>query len=381
MKKAYFYTYSNQLLFILTFFTACSGQENSSAENQPAKEPKVVSTSPPNLQIAEYIRHIFQDKNGNFWFGTNGYGVAHYDGDSVTYFSIAEGFNGHQITGVTEDLDKNIWFATDLGVVKYDWSNNSRGAKRFINYTDHHYFRGQRFWSIFADSKNNVWGRSVNGIYRFDGVNWASFVLPYPKETTGDFITQLTTWSISEDRRHLWFSTNGYGAYKYDGDSFTQYTEEDGLTDNSIDVILEDRRGNIWFGTRFGGLSRFDGEHFVNYTQKDSIGNDEVCAIYEDRDANIWLALKVTEYIATMENPLPISLKSKVLGVRAVQAIFEDKEGRLWVGGGVDFIDMMVIPFLILQRMDHGNDNKCIVIEKEKVKIKWNIKHTNQILI
>ena len=120
MKKAYFYALIWPLLFTLTFFNACSGQEKSAEGNQPTKEPHSVSDTPANPQIAEYIRHIFQDKNGNLWFGTNGYGVAHYDGDSVSYFSNAQGFDGQQITGITEDLEKNIWFATDQGIVKYD---------------------------------------------------------------------------------------------------------------------------------------------------------------------------------------------------------------------------------------------------------------------
>ncbi|MEZ4847519.1 MAG: hypothetical protein R3B93_02565 [Bacteroidia bacterium] len=41
---------------------------------------------------------------------------------NVSYFSNAQGFLWLQITGITEDPEKNIWFTTDQGVVKYDWS-------------------------------------------------------------------------------------------------------------------------------------------------------------------------------------------------------------------------------------------------------------------
>ena len=336
MKKADFYPYIYPFLFTLTIFISCSGQERSSEENQPTKKSSVVSDTPSNPQIAEYIRHIFQDKKGNLWFGTGGYGIAHYDGDSISYFSNAQGFDGQQITGITEDPEKNIWFATDQGVVKYDWSSNKEGGKRFTNYSNLQYFGGQRFWSIFADSKNNIWAGAVAGIFRFDGVNWTPFELPYPEEvTTGEFITKGTTWSISEDRAgNMWFSANGYGAFKYDGQSFTQYTEKDGLTDNSVDHILEDRNGYIWFGTRHGGLSRFDGERFINYTQNDSIGNNEVCAIYEDKAGNIWFSSEgYGVYRYSGGSFTNFGLKQG-LGVKAVQTIFEDKEGRFWVGGG-----------------------------------------------
>ena len=50
----------------------------------------------PNIdaQISPFVRRIFQDKSENLWFGTNGDGVIRYDGDSLEYFSINEGFGG-----------------------------------------------------------------------------------------------------------------------------------------------------------------------------------------------------------------------------------------------------------------------------------------------
>ena len=330
------------LLLAGVLWVACGGQsqpspksvQSSESENQ-IEQSQQVEQSP---QIADYIRNIYQDKNGNFWFGTNSYGVAHYNGVSISYYSNDQGFSGRQITGITEDTEKNIWFATDQGVVKCELDAKAKEGKRFINYSDFQYFGGQRFWSICADSKGGVWAGAVTGIYRYDGVSWSQFELPYPEEITGQFITRATSWSIIEDSAgDMWFSTNGFGAFKYDGKSFTQYSKADGLTDNDVDVIIEDKQKQIWFGTRYGGVSRYDGKAFTNYTARNNkISNDEVCALYEDSKGNIWMSSE--GYGVYRYNPVVDTISNysseQGLGVRAVQTIFEDKEGRLWVGGG-----------------------------------------------
>lgn len=322
------------LLLAVILMTSCgSTDQPSPLENTTIEKPSPLQ---PHPQIAEYIRNIFQDKNGHFWFGTNGYGVAHYNGDSVSYFSDSQGFAGQQITGIAEDPEKNIWFATDQGIVKYDWSSNAAGEKQFTNYPNSlPYFRGERFWSVCADRKGHIWAGAVTGIFRFDGENWTPFELPYPEAITGNFITKATAWSIMEDRAgNMWFSTNGYGAYKYDGLSFTQYAEKDGLTNNEVDQIIEDSKGNIWFGTRFGGVSRYDGKVFTNYTANDSIDNNEVCVIYEDKAGNIWFSAEGYGVYCYDGTSFRNYSQAQGLAVLAVQTIFEDREGRLWAGGG-----------------------------------------------
>ena len=231
-KSAFLYP----LLLSALFISSC-GLKTTNVKTPPAPPPPPPSILMVDQQIAEYIRNIYQDKNGHFWLGTNGHGVAHYNGKVVNYFSNVDGFDGQQITGISEDRDKNIWFATDQGVVSYQWNNND-GQKQFTNYSDNKYFEGQRFWSIHADSKGIIWAGAERGIYRFDGETWKAFDLPYPEKSTGRFITAATSWSITEDSKgNIWFSTNGYGAYKYNGKTFTQLTKEDGLTDNSVDNI------------------------------------------------------------------------------------------------------------------------------------------------
>ena len=321
------------LFLLIIILTSCFGRNKSTFSEKRVTESAV--TPKTDSQIAEYIRHIFQDKNGDFWFGTNNYGAVHFNGDSLSYFSVEQGFEGRQITGITEDLEKNIWFATNHGVVKYDWSTTENGEKLFINYPVEEYVR-TRSWSILSDSKGNIWSGTETGVFHFNGTNWESFELPYSeKQGSLGLLTSIRIFSISEDENgNIWFGTDGNGAIKYNGESFIQYTVKDGLADNSVFRIIEDRNGNIWLGTWNGGLSNFNGETFTNYTEKDSIGNNEVVIVYEDNQGNIWLSSEGFGVYHFDGKSFSNYSKKQGLDVMAVQTIYEDQEGRLWVGGG-----------------------------------------------
>ena len=51
--------------------------------------------------------------------------------------------------------------------------------------------------------------------------------------------------------------------------------------------ILEDRNGNLWFG-QSGGVSMFNGETFTYFTEKEGLSNNHVTSILEDNNDNIW---------------------------------------------------------------------------------------------
>src|SRR5262245_25039731 len=67
---------------------------------------------------------------------------------------------------------------------------------------------------------------------------------------------------------------------------FTHITIEQGLSDQRVQAIVQDRTGFMWFGTN-NGLNRFDGYNIVAYrhdpTNPYSLSGNFVEALYEDR--------------------------------------------------------------------------------------------------
>ncbi len=68
-------------------------------------------------------------------------------------------------------------------------------------------------------------------------------------------------------------------------------TTADGLPQNSINCIHQDRKGFFWIGTN-GGLARFDGYEFVNFTKEKDLPRNEILDFLETRGGDFWLATK-----------------------------------------------------------------------------------------
>lgn len=76
---------------------------------------------------------------------------------------------------------------------------------------------------------------------------------------------------------------------------FTHYDTRQGLSQNSVHALLQDREGFIWLGTQ-DGLSRFDGYAFTVYrhSKKDtaSLPDNFVIDLAEDVNGNIWIGTR-----------------------------------------------------------------------------------------
>lgn len=67
------------------------------------------------------------------------------------------------------------------------------------------------------------------------------------------------------------------------------YTTDDGLIRNYVKQIFQDSHGYLWIVTA-SGLSRFDGYGFANYGPEQSIPFQSINRMIEDRRGGYWLA-------------------------------------------------------------------------------------------
>ncbi|MES2761783.1 MAG: two-component regulator propeller domain-containing protein [Bacteroidota bacterium] len=158
---------------------------------------------------------------------------------------------------------------------------------------------------------------------------------------------------VHQDSKHnLWFGSNGFGVYRYDGKIMLQFTTKDGLCDNHIWKIQEDKAGNIYF-TTISGISKYDGTSFktLRITKNDHINNgwklhpddlwfqgaqdSGVVYRYDGRSLHR-LEFPKTKVAEEFITQYPRSqFPNMKFNPYDVYSIFKDSKGNMWFGTGM----------------------------------------------
>lgn len=189
-------------------------------------------------------------------------------------------------------------------------------------------------------SANMLEGRDIK-----DSLHWK----PY---TTNEGLPNNYVNDIFQDRDgFLWIGTK-YGLSKYDGYDFFSYenlrSAPTSLSSNSVTSIYEDKMGALWVGTRNGlnrlKNNRLEFDHFFHQSNDyTSLLNNHIVKIVQDSHGEMW--------VGTVDGTLHIFDKEKEVFLRFPSQIGEelrdlesDSHGRLILGfrkkGGVSFFDL-----------------------------------------
>jgi len=73
---------------------------------------------------------------------------------------------------------------------------------------------------------------------------------------------------FQDSKGNYWFGSLQEGVAVYNGRTFVYFSSKDGLSDNQIHSIQEDKKGIIWFNTQ-RGVSSYDGTRIKNHTSRE----------------------------------------------------------------------------------------------------------------
>lgn len=243
------------------------------------------------------VRSIYEDKAGVLWIGTYG-GLNRFDRHTgkFNHYSHDEAdphsLSNNNIWCILEDRTGLLWIGTRSGMTTFDKKEKfSRFPESLIDV---------HIRTIYEDRSGIIWiGTYGNGLIRFDR-NTEKFT--YYTHNPGDpeSLSHNVVYSIYEDMSGvLWVGTRGGGLNKFDQkkNKFTHYKnnpdDTKSLSHNFVLCIHEDNAGVLWIGTLGGGLNKMKDREkgvFESFTERDGLPNNVIYGILENKDGNLWMS-------------------------------------------------------------------------------------------
>jgi len=328
------------LVLILLLILSCKGPdinkrtskslEHQTTESDNSPTEKVKAHFAPQIHghlngmVSEFVWKAIQDKEGNFWFGTNHNGLIKYDGTRLINYDKELGEKSNAVRDILEDKEGNLWLGTCGGLIKYDGKNFTK------------YYEGDEWdneiWEIEKDYKGRIWMATNTGAKTLEGGKIRPFIsdkapVKNPKiMISNERVNEL----LADSKGTIWISHEGQGISEYGRQHFKTISKENGLPDNNVADIFEDSKGNIWIGTFYGGVSKYDGTKFTNFTLDGMIKGIEAYSFCEDKKGNIWFSVEnIGVYRYDGEN-FQLFNTDDGLTTNGVLHIFPDQQGRIW---------------------------------------------------
>ncbi|MDQ1348656.1 MAG: hypothetical protein QG573_2032 [Acidobacteriota bacterium] len=268
---------------------------------------------------------MFEDREGNLWFGSWTQGLARLSDGPLASFSMAEGLSSDAARTLLEDASGAIWVGTTNGLnrIADGRIDSFRRPRTLADARDLNWV-----YALAEDGAGGLWLGSRAGLARFrqgrftppprdgtqlsqpifsllrtpDGGFWVGATAegskaggPLLRLEAGRWVEQALRADIvfsllADSRGSIWAATkNGLFEILSDGRTVKHETPVEPLHQLFMSAA-EDSRGDLWFGTLEGGLVRYRGGEFRLLRRQDGLFDDTAWAIVDDGLGYLWVS-------------------------------------------------------------------------------------------
>jgi ligand-binding sensor domain-containing protein/signal transduction histidine kinase len=319
--------------------------------------PELASLDPDSKELTRYsfyddqsqkaltasVFAVLQDKDGVFWFGTQGAGLLRFDREHRTAICYRNHANDPQslaedrVIALNQDREGNIWVGMHANTPNF-FSAKKPSFRPLMSEGLNPNSMGEHFVNfIFEDRGGVLWIATTGALLGID-------------RRTGKHRTYLPPGGLSNDivaiaqdlSGTMWVGTIGHGLNRFDPDTgrFTAYLHDpavsSSLSNDAVDHLLVDHTGKVWVGT-WDGLNLFNPKtgRFVVHKRNWNGRAEAVYGLAEDKDGALWLGGTAglqrfdpetgtfTGYQHRIDDPTSIS-DDRVIGV------YIDQAGTIW---------------------------------------------------
>ncbi len=335
------------------------------------------------------VNAIVQDDEGYLWIGTQGGGIARFDGISFKVWNEKNGLGSNYIQALhfqkdtlfigtrqglsirTKNAFKNyttpdvfaieiVKNTTYLGTQKGIYTYHSNDTKRLdcnaiLNSTQINaiLFDGNSFWIA---SRKGLWKTnrlSTDGTFiKMSDGDFKSLVQYKEKIIAASFadgifmfedkkesfqivseVTQINSINLM-NAAELWINTTNAGIKRVNLDDNLpekSITKRNGLSVYNIRAAYKDRQNNVWIGSSGGGLFKFEKNNFRHYTSANGLSGNRIYALH-NVDETLWISTSESGLMTIDSTGIHQEIATSDYLTVKVKTLTNDTAGRIWAG-------------------------------------------------
>jgi signal transduction histidine kinase/streptogramin lyase len=316
-------------------------------------------TGPGNPLPSRNVRSLWALSNGDLWIGFASGGISVLRNGKATNYTVRDGVPDGKILGLAQDREGRMWAATSGGLARLD-------GRRWKEVEKEWNFPGKLANAVFLDREGTLWISTEETlvflpagakVFQPTGIRVGQ-VTQIAQEANGKLWMAETTRAVrpiplSDGRQPpdnaevkvgsagilfdnsgaLWVTTLGDGIRRSPTPQLLRrrvnefsaamepFTAKDGLSDDYVRTVLQDREGNIWVGTR-NGLDRFRKTNLVPVTSR---FEPSLAVLAAGDEGDLWLREpKYTVRVHGEHADVSPEFRSTVM------AAYRDPSGVIW---------------------------------------------------
>ena len=223
------------------------------------------------------------------------------------HFTTANGLLNNSVFTVVEGQENEYWIGTDGRGINYYDTKKLKMCTLLVSDSLRRKVNLSSVYSILPTDNNVLWvGTSGYGMYKleidrstnpYSIKNYKQYIF---KNNHSSLSNNIVYSIIRDDASHLWIATRGGGLNRFNRqtEQFQNFrfssNSSDFISSDDILCLYKDTRGILWAGTSMGlnKLIRFENGKpvFTRYTEKEGMPNNTIHGILEDKEHNLWLS-------------------------------------------------------------------------------------------
>ena len=267
-------------------------------------------------------RGAFEDREGNFWVGTDGAGLFRLRRRAVRTVGTAEGLSRPVVLSVAAGRDGEILTAV-----------HGRGLQRFDGHRFHQDSRPPLFnenqlaWCVWPEPDGSAWvGTYGLGLYHLPPSGPPK---AFQSTNTPGLVGGPLSVLLGDSQGNLWIGGDeGLSRRAPDG-TFRRWTRAEGMTDTEIGAVAEDGEGGAWVGGEHG-LNRITETTVRTYSRADGLAHEGVRCLFRQTNGTLWIGgIGLTRY----RDGKFIAIRARDgLPAATLKSLIADDHGFLWWG-------------------------------------------------